>query len=224
MTDADDRALQPEVPVAGMPTRSGSVARTLLLAALIATALMALAFQFGIGDTVINRPGELTLLLVDIAPALWFGAAAVLLTIFRWQTIDQRFRWVLLAAVASVVVSLIVRLTLFGQSWLAALLEPFTLGFLVVVASAVAFTRTRVRRLARGTDAGITITGIGLGFAVVGVGVAIGSLRVGLVGPPVPPGAVSRYVDFDATTGLLISATLVMVAALLWLTDRTRNR
>lgn len=211
-------------PVGGMPTRSSSVARTLLLAALIATTLMALAFQLGIGDTVITRPGELALLLVDIAPALWFGAAAVLLTLYRWQPIDQRFRWVMLAALASVIVSVIVRLTLFGQPWLAALLEPFTLGFLVVVASAVAFTRTRVRRLARGRDAGITITGIGWGFAVVGVGIAIGSLRVGLVGPPVPPGAVSRSVDFDATTGLLISATLVMVAALLWLTDRTRNR
>lgn len=220
----DDRAGSPVIPVGGMPTRSGSVARTLLLAALVATALMGLAFQFGIGDTVFNRPGELALLFVDTAPVLWFGAAAVLLSVFRWQSIDQRFRWVMLAAVVSVLVSLALRVLLLGQSWFEALLEPFTTGFLVVAAAAIAFTRTRVRRLARGTDAGITITGIALGFAVVGAGVALGSLRVALAGSPVPPGAVSRYIDFDPTTGLLIAATLVMVAALFWFADRTRNR
>ena len=223
MSDADHAAAD-EIPVGGMPTRSGSVARTLLLAALVATALMALAFQFGIGDTVFNRPGELALLFVDVAPMLWFAAAAVLLSLFRWQTIDQRFRWVALAGVVAVVISLLFRVLVLGQSWVEALLEPFTTGFIVVTAAAIGFTRTRVRRLARGTDAGITVTGIALGFAVVGAGIALGSLRVALAGPPVPPGAVSRYVEFDPTTGLLIAATLVMVAALFWFADRTRNR
>jgi len=207
-----------------MPTRSGSVARVLLLSALVATAVVGLAFQLGIGDTVFARPGELLLLYVDVAPVLWFASAAVLLSVFRWQSIDQRFRWVMLATVGAVAVSIVVRLTLFGQSPLVAMLEPFTLGFLVVVAAAIAFTRTRVRRLARGSDAGITLTGIGLGFALVGAGVAIGALRVALTGPPVPPGAVSRYVETSPTTGLLIAATLLMIAGLFWLTDRTRNR
>lgn len=220
---SDDAPPTP-IPVGGMPTRSGSVARVLLLSALVATAVVGLAFQLGIGDTVFARPGELLLLYVDVAPVLWFASAAVLLSVFRWQSIDQRFRWVMLATVGAVAVSIVVRLTLFGQSPLVAMLEPFTLGFLVVVAAAIAFTRTRVRRLARGSDAGITLTGIGLGFALVGAGVAIGALRVALTGPPVPPGAVSRYVETSPTTGLLIAATLLMIAGLFWLTDRTRNR
>ena len=220
---SDDAPPTP-IPVGGMPTRSGSVARVLLLSALVATAVVGLAFQLGIGDTVFARPGELLLLYVDVAPVLWFASAAVLLSVFRWQSIDQRFRWVMLATVGAVAVSIVVRLTLFGQSPLVAMLEPFTLGYLVVVAAAIAFTRTRVRRLARGSDAGITLTGIGLGFALVGAGVAIGALRVALTGPPVPPGAVSRYVETSPTTGLLIAATLLMIAGLFWLTDRTRNR
>ncbi len=220
---SDDAPPTP-IPVGGMPTRSGSVARVLLLSALVATAVVGLAFQLGIGDTVFARPGELLLLYVDVAPVLWFASAAVLLSVFRWQSIDQRFRWVMLATVGAVAVSIVVRLTLFGQSPLVAMLEPFTLGFLVVVAAAIAFTRPRVRRLARGSDAGITLTGIGLGFALVGAGVAIGALRVALTGPPVPPGAVSRYVETSPTTGLLIAATLLMIAGLFWLTDRTRNR
>jgi len=220
---SDDAPPTP-IPVGGMPTRSGSVARVLLLSALVATAVVGLAFQLGIGDTVFARPGELLLLYVDVAPVLWFASAAVLLSVFRWQSIDQRFRWVMLATVGAVAVSIVVRLTLFGQSPLVAMLEPFTLGFLAVVAAAIAFTRTRVRRLARGSDAGITLTGIGLGFALVGAGVAIGALRVALTGPPVPPGAVSRYVETSPTTGLLIAATLLMIAGLFWLTDRTRNR
>ncbi|WP_439563893.1 hypothetical protein [Microcella sp.] len=219
-----DDAPPPAIPVGGMPTRSGSVARVLLLSALVSLAIMGLAFQLGIGDTVFARPGELLLLYVDVAPVLWFAAAAVLLSVFRWQSIDQRFRWVMLAAVIAVAVSIVVRLTLLQQSLLVALLEPFTLGFLVVVAAAVAFTRTRVRRLARGTEAGITLTGIGLGFAVVGVGLAIGALRVALTGPPSPPGAVSRYIETSPTTGLLVAATMLMIAGLFWLTDRTRNR
>ena len=222
MSDAEGAAAD-EIPVAGMPTRSGSVARTLLLAALVATALMALAFQFGIGDTVFNRPGELALLFVDVAPVLWFAAAAVLLSVFRWQTIDQRFRWVALAGVVAVAISMLFRVLVLGQAWIEALFEPFTTGLLVVTAAAIGFTRTRVRRLARGTDAGITLTGIALGFAIVGAGIALGSLRVALAGSPVPPGAVSRYVEFDPSTGLLIAATLVMVAALFWFADRTRN-
>lgn len=219
-----DDAPPPVIPVGGMPTRSGSVARVLLLSALIGLAIVGLAFQLGIGDTVFARPGELLLLYIDVAPVLWFAAAAVLLSALRWQSIDQRFRWVAVAAVGAVVVSIIVRLTLLQQSLLVALLEPFTLGFLAVVAAAIAFTRTRVRRLARGTEAGITLTGIGLGFALVGVGLAIGALRVALTGPPVPPGAVSRYIETSPTTGLLVAATLLMIAGLFWLTDRTRNR
>ena len=219
-----DDAPPPVIPVGGMPTRSGSVARVLLLSALVGLAIVGLAFQLGIGDTVFARPGELLLLYIDVAPVLWFASAAVLLSVFRWQSIDQRFRWITLAAVGAVVVSIIVRLTLLQQSLLVALLEPFTLGFLAVVAAAIAFTRTRVRRLARGTDAGITLTGIGLGFALVGVGLAIGAMRVALTGPPVPPGAVSRYIEPSPTTGLLVAATMLMIAGLFWLTDRTRNR
>lgn len=219
-----DDAPPPVIPVGGMPTRSGSVARVLLLSALVSLAIVGLAFQLGIGDTVFARPGELLLLYIDVAPVLWFAAAAVLLSALRWQTIDQRFRWVALAAVGAVAVSIVVRLTLLQQSLLVALLEPFTLGFLAVVLAAIAFTRTRVRRLARGTDAGITLTGIGFGFALVGVGLAIGALRVALTGPPVPPGAVSRYIDTSPVTGLLVAATMLMIAGLFWLTDRTRNR
>lgn len=219
-----DDASESVVPLGGMPTRSGSVARVLLWSALIATALVGLAFQLGIGDTVFARPGELLLLYVDIAPVIWFAAAAVLLSAFRWQSIDQRFRWVALAALVAVSLSIIVRLTVLEQSLLVALLEPFTLGFLAVVAAAIAFTRTRVRRMARGTDAGISVTGTGLGFAVVGVGFAIGALRVALTGAPLPPGAVSRSIETSPTNGLLVAATLLMIAGLFWLTDRTRNR
>lgn len=219
-----DDAPPTTIPVGGMPTRSGSVARVLLLSALIALVIMGLAFQLGVGDAVFSRPGELALLYVDIAPVLWFAAAAVLLSTLRWQTIDQRFRWVMLAAVVAVLVSLVVRITLLNQPVIAALLEPFTLGFIAVVGAALAFTRTRVRRLARGTDAGITITGVGLGFAVVGLGVGIGALRVALAGPPGPPGAVSRYIETSPAMGLLVAATMLMIAGLFWLTDRTRNR
>ncbi len=211
------------VPVGGMPTRSGSVARVLLLSALVSTALMALAYQLGVGDAVISRPGELVLLLVDIAPVLWFAAAAVLLSVLRWQSIDQRFRWVMLAAIIAVAVALLVRMVFLEQPPMAALLEPFTLGFLVVVGAGILFTRSRVRRLANGTDAGITLVGLALGFAVVGLGVALGALRVGIAGAPVPPGAVARAVETSPTTGLLIGATLLMVGGLFWLTDRTRN-
>ncbi len=219
-----DDAPPTTIPVGGMPTRSGSVARVLLLSALIALVVMGLAFQLGVGDAVFSRPGELTLLFVDIAPVLWFAAAAVLLSTLRWQTIDQRFRWVMLAAVVAVLVSLIIRITVLSQPVVAALLEPFTLGFIAVVGAAIAFTRTRVRRLARGTDAGITITGVGLGFALVGLGVGIGALRVALAGPPEPPGAVSRYIETSPAMGLLVAATMLMIAGLFWLTDRTRNR
>lgn len=218
-----DDAPPPPVPVGGMPTRSGSVARVLLLSALVGTALLALAYQLGIGDAVIARPGELALLLIDFAPVLWFAAAAVLLSVLRWQSIDQRFRWVMLAAVVAVILSTLVRMTLLGQSLPAALLEPFTLGFLAVVAAGILFTRARVRRRANGTDAGITLVGTALGLVLVGIGVALGALRLGFVGPPAPPGAVARYVESSPTTGLLIGATLIMIGGLFWLTDRTRN-
>ena len=219
-----DDAAPSTIPVGGMPTRSGSVARVLLLSALVSLVITGLAFQLGVGDTVFARPGELMLLYIDVAPVLWFAAAAVLLSVLRWQSIDQRFRWVFLAAIVAVIVSIVVRLTVLQQSVVVALLEPFTLGFLAVVGAAILFPRTRVRRLARGTEAGITITGIGLGFALVGVGIAIGALRVALAGPPSPPGAVTRYIETSPTTGLLVAATLFMIAGLFWLTDRTRNR
>ena len=219
-----DDAPPPSIPVGGMPTRSGSVARVLLLSALVALAIMGLAFQLGVGDTVFARPGELLLLYIDVAPVLWFAAAAVLLSTLRWQSINQRFRWVMLAAVVAVIISIVVRITLLSQPIVAALLEPFTLGFIAVVAAAIAFTRTRVRRLARGSDAGITITGIGLGFAIVGLGIGIGALRVALAGPPGPPSAVTRYIETSPATGLLVAATMLMIAGLFWLTDRTRNR
>lgn len=219
-----DDAAPSTIPVGGMPTRSGSVARVLLLSALVSLAIMGLAFQLGVGDTVFARPGELMLLYIDVAPVLWFAAAAVLLSVLRWQSIDQRFRWVFLVAIVAVIVSLVVRLTVLQQSVIVALLEPFTVGFLAVVGAAILFTRTRVRRLARGTEAGITITGIGLGFAVVGIGIAIGALRVALAGPPGPPGAVTRYIETSPTTGVLVAATMLMIAGLFWLTDRTRNR
>ena len=83
-----DDAPTPAVPVGGMPTRSGSVARVLLLTTLVSTALMGLAYQLGIGDAVISRPGELVLLFIDIAPVLWFAAAAVLL-LARWHWRDR---------------------------------------------------------------------------------------------------------------------------------------
>lgn len=218
-----DDAPPPPVPVGGMPTRSGSVARVLLLSALIGTALLALSYQLGVGDAVISRPGELALLLIDIAPALWFAAAALLLSVLRWQSIDQRFRWVMLAALVAIAISLLVRLTLLDQPLPAALLEPFTLGFIAAVGASILFTRARVRRLANGTNAGITVVGAALGFALIGIGVALGALRLGLIGPPGPPGAVSRYVESSPTTGLLVGATLLMIGGLFWLTDRTRN-
>jgi len=220
----NDDASPPSIPVGGMPTRSGSVARVLLLSALVALAIMGLAFQLGVGDTVFARPGELMLLYIDVAPVVWFAAAAVLLSALRWQSIDQRFRWVMVAAIVAVVMSIVVRITLLSQPIVVALLEPFTLGFIAVVAAAAAFTRTRVRRLARGSDAGITVTGIGLGFAIVGLGIGIGVVRVALAGQPGPPGAVASYIETPPTTGLLVAATMFMIAGLFWLTDRTRNR
>jgi hypothetical protein len=211
------------VPALGQPTRSASVARTLLLSALISMVVGVLGYQLGIGETVFDRPGTLALLFIDIAPVLWFAAAPILLHSLRWQSIDQRFRWVLLAALAAALISMVVRLTLYGEGWAAALLDPFTLAFAAWIAAAVAFTRSRVRRLARGTSAGITVTGIGLGFAVAGAGLALGALRLGIAGSPVPPGAVSRYITTSPTTGLLIAGTLLMIAGLFWLADRTRN-
>jgi len=207
-----------------MPTRSGSVTRVLLLSTLVALAIVGLTFQLGIGDTVFARPGELMLLFIDVAPVLWFAAAAVLLTVFRWQSIDQRFRWVMLAALGAVGVSIAVRLLAYEQSVLVALLEPFTLGFLAIVAGAVAFTRTRVRRLAHRADAGITLRGIGIGFALAATGLAIGTLRVGFAGPLTAPGTVARSLEFAPTTGLLSAATLLMVGGLFLLADRTHNR
>lgn len=210
------------VPVAGMPTRSGSVARTLLLAALVSTVVLGLGFQFGTGDTVFDRPGELVLLFVDIAPLLWFTSAAILLSTLRWQPIDQRFRWVLLAAIAAIVVAVVVRVLVFANELVATVLEPFTLAFLAAVVGAVIFTRARVRRLARGTDAGVTLVGLATGFCVAGIGVAVGALNLALVAPE-GLGPASRAMESSPTTGLLIGATLAMVGGLFWLTDRTRN-
>ena len=73
------------------------------------------------------------------------------------------------------------------------------------------WTRTRVKRLAAGTDRGITIVGMALGFAVAAVGIALGTMRLVLVGPEVLPGAVPEASTASPTTALLIAATFAPV-------------
>lgn len=198
--------------------------QSLLLSALLATVIGGLAFQLGLGDTSFDRPGQLVLLFVDIAPVLWFGAAPIIVHALRWRAIDQRFRWVLVAAVVAAAVSIAARILIISESLLATLLDPFTIAFVVWIAAALQWTRTRVKRLASGTDRGITIVGMALGFGVAALGLALGTLRLVLVGPEVVPGTLPQASTGSPVTALLIAATFAMVAGLFWLTDRTRSR
>jgi hypothetical protein len=208
----------------GWTTRSASVRQTLLLAALVATVVVGLAYQLGAAETSFDRPGQLLLLFVDLAPVLWFAAAPIILHALRWRAIAERFRWVVIAAIIAASVALVGRLTIGGESLPAALLDPFTAAFVVAIGAAVAWTRVRVTRIASGDDRGITVVGLALGFAVAALGIALGWLRLLLVGPVVPPGMPSEPIGGISVTPLLIAATFVMVSGLFWLTDRTRRR
>lgn len=64
---------------------SGQVTRTLLLVALIAMVVGGLSFQLGTADTSFDRPGEVVLLFVDVAP--------IVLSTLRWQALDSRLKW-----------------------------------------------------------------------------------------------------------------------------------
>ena len=198
--------------------------QSLLLSALIGTVIGGLAFQLGLGDTSFDRPGQVVLLFIDVAPVLWFAAAPIIMHALRWRAIDQRFRWLLVAAVAAAAVSIAARILIVGEGVLGTLLDPFTVAFVVWIAAALQWTRTRVKRLAAGTDRGITIVGMALGFGVAAVGLALGTLRLVLVGPEVLPGAVPEASTASPTTALLVAATFAIIAGLFWLTDRTRNR
>jgi len=217
-------ALPTEGYTRGWTTRSGSVRQALLFAALISTATVGLAYQLGTAETSFDRPGQLLLVFVDAAPLLWFGAAPIILHALRWRAIAERFRWVLVAAVAAATIAIITRLTLGGETLVAALLDPFTLAFVVAIAAAVQWTRVRVTRLAAGDDRGITVVGLALGFGVAALGIAVGTLRLVLVGPVVPPGTLTQPVTTSPITPLLVAATFAMVAGLFWLADRTRRR
>lgn len=198
--------------------------RTLMLASLVSVVVGGLAFQLGTGDTSFDRPGQLVLLFIDIAPVLWFGAAPVILHALRWRAIGQRFRWVLIAAAAAAGLSLAVRLFLTRDDPSAALLDPFGAAFVVWIAAAIAWTRARVRRTAAGGAQGIAVVGLGLGFAVAALGLALGTLRETAVGPE-PLGATAPGASPSSpATALLVAATFAMIAGLFWLADRTRNR
>jgi|GEM_PF-1500338 len=212
----------PAVLAPGSATRSGSVARTVLLSALVALGIHGLAYQLAIGDTAFSRPGELALVFIDISTVVWFGSSAVLLRALRWHTIDARFRWIMLAAVASVAVSLLVRTLALGKSFVDALVSPVSAGLLLVAAAAVAFTRARVRRIAAGSDEGIGLVGASLGAGLVAAGFMLGALRA--------------RVDADSIAGPLASSTgtplmplltatgFVVGALVLALVDRSRRR
>ena len=79
---------------------SGQVTRTLLLVALIAVVVGGLAYQLGAADTSFNRPGEVVLLFVDVAPVLWFAATPIVLTALRFQALDARLRRAVVVAIA----------------------------------------------------------------------------------------------------------------------------
>jgi hypothetical protein len=202
---------------------SGHVTRTLLLVTLIALVVGGLSFQLGAADTSFDRPGEVVLLFVDIAPLLWFAAAPLILTALRWQALDARFRWVGFASLIAATVAIAVRLLLLGDSVLAAVIDPVTAAFPVWVAAAMVFIRTRARRFARGTDEGITLVGMALGFGVAAVGVALGALRLMLVGPMVTPGVPVVPVAETPTVTFLTAATFAMIGGLFWLVDHTRS-
>lgn len=206
------------------PPRPVSVLQSLLFGALLATVIGGLAFQLGLGDTSFDRPGQVVLLFVDVAPVLWFLAAPLIVHALRWRAIDQRLRWVLVAAVVASAVSIGARMLVSGEPLASTLLDPFTAAFTLWIAAAAQWTRTRVKRLAAGTDRGITIVGMALGFGVAAVGIALGTLRLVLVGPETLPGQIPEASTASPTTALLVAATFAMIAGLFWLTDRTRNR
>lgn len=211
------------VPYPVRQMSSGAVTRTLLLVALIAIIVGGLSYQLGVASTSFNRPGELVLLFVDIAPLLWFAAAPLILTFLRFQRLDARLAWTIAAAVIAGIGAAIIRFVVGLDSPAAVLLDPYTLAFPLWVLAAVLFIRTRARRFALGTDRGITLTGMGLGFAVAAVGMALGGLRLVIVGPIVVPGTPTLPVAEPPTVVFLTAATFAMVAGLFWLTDRTRN-
>ena len=217
-------ALPAEGYTRGWTTRSGSVRQALLFAALIATATVGLSYQLGTAETSFDRPGQLLLVFVDAAPLLWFAAAPIILHALRWRAITERFRWVLVAAFVAATIAIIARVTVGGESLLVALLDPFTLAFVVAIAAAVQWTRVRVTRLAAGDDRGITVVGLAFGFGIAALGITVGTLRLMLVGPVVPPGTFTQPVSSSPITPLLIAASFAMVAGLFWLTDRTRRR
>ncbi|WP_168915919.1 hypothetical protein [Microcella flavibacter] len=224
-TPADERRAPEHAGYAhGWTTRSASVRQTLLLAALVATAVIGLAYQLGASETSFDRPGQLLLLFVDLAPVLWFAAAPIILHALRWRAIAERFRWVVVAAVVAAAAALVARLTIGGESLSAALLDPFTVAFIAAIGAAVLWTRVRVTRIAAGDDRGITVVGLALGFAVAALGIALGWLRLLLVGPVVPVGVATEPIGAGSSIPLLIATTFVMVSGLFWLTDRTRRR
>ncbi len=224
-TPADERTAPETAGYAhGWTTRSASVRQTLLLAALVATVVVGLAYQLGASETSFDRPGQLLLLFVDLAPVLWFAAAPIILHALRWRAIVERFRWVLIAAVVASTIAIIARLTVGGESLLASLLDPFTAAFIAAIGAAVLWTRVRVTRIAGGDDRGITVVGLSLGFAVAALGIALGWLRLLLVGPVVPVGVATEPIGAGTITPMLIAATFAMVSGLFWLTDRTRRR
>lgn len=202
---------------------SGQVTRTLLLVALIAVVVGGLAYQLGAADTSFNRPGEVVLLFVDVAPVLWFAATPIVLTALRFQALDARLRWAVVVAIAASTVGVVVRLLALDEGLVATLVDPFTLGMPVWVAVAVLFIRSRARRFARGTAEGVTAIGMGLGFFAAAVGVALGGLRLVLVGPLASPGVVVAPVEVLPSTTFLTAASLAMVAGIFWLAVRTRT-
>lgn len=202
---------------------SGQVTRTLLLVALIAMVVGGLAFQLGAADTSFDRPGEVILLFVDVAPIAWFAAAPIVLTTLRWQALDARLRWVTVAALIASAVAIAVRLIVLDDPPLAAIVDPFTAAFPVWVLAAVLFIRTRARRFAAGTDEGITLVGMALGFGSAAVGVALGGLRLVLVGPLATPGVPVVPLSDTPTVTFLTAATFAMVGGLFWLVDHTRT-
>lgn len=215
-------AFETGMPRPGALTRSSSVARTLLLSALVGLGIHGLAYQLAIGDTAFSRPGELALVFIDIGTVLWFGVTAVLLRTLRWQTIDARFRWIMLAALIAVTTSVAVRTLALGESFIDALVTPVSAGLLLVALAAIAFTRARVRRLALGSDDGIGLVGGALGAGLVAAGFILGALRVQVdadaLASPLAPSAGLPLLP------LLAATAFVAGALVLTLVDRARRR
>ncbi len=210
------------MPRPGAVTRSGSVARTLLLSALIGLGIHGLAYQLAIGETAFSRPGELALVFIDISTVLWFAVSAVLLRTLRWQTIDARFRWIMLAAIIAVTASVLVRTLALGETIVDALVTPVAAGLVLVALASIAFTRARVRRLAQGSDDGIGLVGGALGAGLVAAGFVLGALRAqvdadALAGPLAPSAGLPLL-------PLLAATAFVIGALVLALVDRARRR